>query len=457
MPIFAADIECDGLDATKIWCFSLAELDEKCNPIRSWTETDYEEMKSLISNPDNTFIMHNGCSYDKPTLVRLLGVPFLGTIIDSLAVSWYLEQKRLRHGLASHGEELGVPKPEIDDWEGLSLQEYIHRCEEDVKIQRLLWKKQWRHLNLLYDTPEQAMKCVEYLTFKLECAALQEESKWKVHKGDCLELHGELLEDQASSKRDLFSIMPQVPVMGKKARPKKCYKKDGTMSSLGLKWEAFCKEYGISFERGTPYEYQVGWKDPNPGSHQQVKAYLTSLGWEPTIFDHKRIEGGGFRRIPQVKDKDSGKLCPNIVSLFAEHPNLRVLETLSIVSHRITITKSFLANMDDKGFIKAQIQGFTNTLRFKHKVFLNIPSLRKAYGDRIRGLLIARSDDYELCGSDMCSLEDRIKQHYMMPYDPDYVEEMSADGYDPHLAIALEAGMVSADEVAFYKEYKAAH
>ena len=39
----------------------------------------------------------------------------------------------------------------------------------------------------------------------------------------------------------------------------------------------------------------------------------------------------------------------------------------------------------------------------------------------------------------MTSLEDTCKRHYMQPYDPDYVAEMSQDGFDPHLDLAKHA------------------
>jgi len=51
----------------------------------------------------------------------------------------------------------------------------------------------------------------------------------------------------------------------------------------------------------------------------------------------------------------------------------------------------------------------------------------------------------------MSSLEDRTKRHYMMPYDPKYVEEMSAEGYDPHLDIAVQASLLTQEEADEYK------
>ena len=471
MPLYSADIEANSLTPTRIWCLSLAEMKPDGRVGRTWTETDYGEMRKLIGDPDNTFIFHNGCSYDKPALSKILGVPFKATIIDTLFTSWYLEPKRNRHGLEYHGEDAGIKKVEVDDaeWIGCDdgtpeeiqahLERMVHRCEEDVRIQAFVWKKHWKHLRLLYDNDLHAIKgCLEYLTFKAECAALQEDNRWKLDIEACKVLDAELRESQTASKQQLFDVLPMVAVMAKKGRPKKPFKKDGSMSAIGIKWEAFCEEHGLDFDFGGEHKYQTGWKEPNPGSSTQVKAYLTELGWQPTLFDHKRNKiDNSIRKIPQVKNRDTGDLCPNIQALIMDNPSLKCLETLSIVTHRITITNAFLTNVDGDGFLQALVQGLTNTLRFKHRVLLNIPSLRKPYGARIRGLLIARGPEYELCGSDMCSLEDRIKQHYMMPYDPDYVAEISKEGYDPHIAIALEANMVTPDEASFYKWYKESH
>jgi hypothetical protein len=47
----------------------------------------------------------------------------------------------------------------------------------------------------------------------------------------------------------------------------------------------------------------------------------------------------------------------------------------------------------------------------------------------------------------MTSLEDTTKRHYMQPHDPDYVEEMSRDGFDPHLDLAKFAGVITQADI----------
>jgi hypothetical protein len=99
-----------------------------------------------------------------------------------------------------------------------------------------------------------------------------------------------------------------------------------------------------------------------------------------------------------------------------------------------------IENASEDGYVKAEIAGVTNTLRFRHSVVVNVPKVEKPYGKEIRSLLTVE-EGLILCGSDMSSLEDRIKHHFLYPFDPDYVNDMARDDYDPHIALAIMAGL----------------
>src|SRR5699024_5826425 len=58
-------------------------------------------------------------------------------------------------------------------------------------------------------------------------------------------------------------------------------------------------------------------------------------------------------------------------------------------------------------------------------------------------------------GSDMSSLEDRIKQHFLYPYDPEYVKEMMTEDFDPHLTLAVQAGLLTEQQAQDHKDKKA--
>jgi len=283
---------------------------------------------------------------------------------------------------------------------------------------------------------------------------MQQESRWRLDVPGTIAAVDMFSEKFDEARVALEARMPKVPIYIKKTRPKKPFKGNGDMSAVGVRWAAVCKMTDHEFDFTGEIKIQNGEKEPNAGSSTQVKAWLDSLGWRPETFKYVRDKDTNEqRRIPQIKDTDTGELCPSIERMIAKEPALDYLREMSVVKHRLSVVQGFLKNVDEDGYIMALVQGLTNTLRFKHKVAVNLPSLRKAYGKLIRGLLIARNSNVELCGSDMASLEDRTKQHYMWPYDPDYVKEMMQPGFDPHLDMAVAAGLAGLEDVEFYKAY----
>lgn len=147
------DIETDGLldKLTKIHVLSYQT--EAMDEPRSIF--DYDEMRDffLEYSLDQTLALagHNIVRFDVPAVEKVLGIKIRAKLVDTLGLSWYLHHQRQKHGLAVYGEEYGVPKPKVDDWEGLSKEEYAHRCEEDVKINFRLWRDLKRKLEKLYE------------------------------------------------------------------------------------------------------------------------------------------------------------------------------------------------------------------------------------------------------------------------------------------------------------------
>jgi hypothetical protein len=168
------DIETDGLDPTLIHVLSWSnDLGE----VRS--THDYDEMRHVLLNSP-ILCGHNIIRYDVPAVEKILGIKVTARLIDTLGLSWYVNHWKSKHGLAEYGEEYGVPKPKIDDWENLSPEEYKHRCEEDVRINNLLWKTLNYKLGKMYPVESDKDRLVDYLTFKLQCAAEQEALQWKL-------------------------------------------------------------------------------------------------------------------------------------------------------------------------------------------------------------------------------------------------------------------------------------
>lgn len=441
--IWVFDVEGDGLNPTKLHC--LAASNPQSNEV--FVTSDYDKMRKFLLNA-KVLIGHNITRWDIPVLERLLDIKITAKLIDTLALSWYLYPDRFQHGLEQWGEYFGIPKPFILDWESQTQEEYEHRCKEDVKINVRLWRQMYQYLLDLYGSDKELWKLLDYLALKMHCAFLQEKSKWKLDVENVQLSLDELQAIQTEKKVALSAAMPMVPVIVEKTKPKRYINKNGDFTKMGMEWIALLNEHNLPPDHEGPVEVTKGFEEGNPSSPEQLKSWLFSLGWEPQTFKDTKNKLGEAKRIPQINLEHGKGICPSIKKLYEVEPNLELLEGLSVLQHRIGILKGFLRDQED-GWIKARINGLTNTLRFQHTTVVNLPKADKLYASAIRASLVAE-DGMELCGSDMSSLEDRIKQHFIYPHDPDYVNEMLHEDYDPHLSLALSAGAVTLEQVQAY-------
>lgn len=448
------DLEGDGLDPTKIHCLSIAYFVNGELVVKS--TTSYKTMRKILTKEDGIYVGHNIINWDIPAAVeKILGITINGKCIDTLYLSWYLYPDMRKHGLEGWGEFFGIQKPKISDWSSLSTAEYIHRCEEDVKINIRLWVKQYKYLLKLYKTKEEAWRFIDYLMFKAECVTSQLKSRWKLDVEKCITI----LEDFKSKKEiktlELLEAMPKIPVIRVRNYPRVLKKVDGNYSVAGLAWMELLKERGLPEDHSESIKYIHSYEDPNPNSTQQIKKWLYDLGWVPTTFKFIKEENGNRRKVEQVREE--GELCTSVKKLIKKEPKLVALEGLTVLSHRIAMLQGFLDNASPDGYIKAEIHGITNTLRFRHKVAVNLPGVTGSGdiedGAHIRGCLTA-PEGYELCGSDMSSLENRTRDHFIYDYDPEYVKTMMDPEYDPHLELGEIAGLITKDEIEFYKWFK---
>ncbi len=462
MGIYASDIEASGLleqlkKQPNPKLHNLCSIDVASSEMKLFKGTDKEAIQAWLDE-GHTFIMHYGSLYDAPAL-EFFGFDLSKTrIIDSVALSWYLEPNRVMHGLEQYGEEFGVPKPKIDNWEDLTQEEYDHRVIEDCKIQKKLWHKQVGRLEQLYGDDQAAYdRLIKFLMQKMDELRQAQDNKWAVDVEGCEKFKAQLEEEIAVKTDALKLVMPPNPIYAVRKKPAKPFKKDGTLSASGEKWKELTESLKLPFDHPEDIkvvkEYEIG----NPASHTQMKAWLDSLGWEPMTF--KFVKGdekaGTFdRNIPQINLK-GGEICDSVKELIPKCAGIEHIAGLGILNHRYGIIKGFLRDAID-GELVAGAAGFTNTLRLQHREIVNLPKAAKdvKYGKEIRSKLVARPGKI-LLGSDLSSLEDRIKHHFQWSIDPAFVRTQMASDFDPHLMIAGLAGMLTEGDIAFYKAHKA--
>ena len=462
--IYCSDLESTGLLHHLIEQGDKAKMHNFCaKSVESgsmWTfHTDTDQDKEKISkflDRDIVLIMHNGICYDRNAL-KFFGYDVSKVhFVDTLALSWYLDLNRPRHGLESYGDEFGVPKPKIKDWNDLTQEDYDERVQEDVKIQYLTYKKLKSRFEEIYGKMSDYHFCthrvVKYLNFKMEQLSEQEQTKFKVDIPKAQSLVAQFSKEIEFKVEQLKSVMPQVPVYQKHKRPAKPYKQNGELSATGIKWKALTDEHKKPFDYDGEIKTVKSHAEPNPNSSAQIKSWLDSLGWIPETFKYVKDDDGNERKIPQIYVQGSGgQVCVSIEKLSKKNPALEHLVGLGVLSHRKGCVQAFVDSAVFGEYVEAGANGFTNTLRLKHrKPCVNLPSTRVLYGEEVRSCLIAREGKL-LGGADLSSLENRIKFNLQLPYDRDYVLSQMSDDFDPHLEIAQEGGLLKEYEVWFYK------
>lgn len=514
------DIETDGfLDVvSKIHIVGL-QLHGKDN-VNFIKGDNLEKIKSMLKyHIDNEIpiVGHNFVMYDVPVFEKILKMDLSNLmVIDTLALSWYLNTDHKSHSIESLSKDYDTHVQKYfvdpDDWSNLAWEDAVNRVESDVILNSIIWEDFKARLTDMYTlakeniddgvvggsrvSPDEKIyidslvglsldehinRILTFLMFKMDVIRLQEKTGWHVDvpylEKSISDL--EILLDKSAT--ELEKIMDSVPTYSERKEPARPFKKNGDLSATGENWARLKKLYddGVIDDNGNSvviikkqgcFHELTSYKKPNINSHQQVKDFLFKHGWIPCTFkmvrdkeafndwiNSKPTEGSPHsawtawknarpedRAVPQVrKDGDDGKeLVESVLELAEKVPEIEVLEEYSTIKHRYDTLNGILERVVD-GKVQASAHGFTNTLRLKHRApIVNLPSADKKYAEPIRGCLVSLKG-YVLTGSDLSSLEDRVKIHYMFPLDPTYAMAMSDPKFDPHIATAVAMGEIT--------------
>jgi len=553
-----ADIEGDGLldEITMIHVLVLQMQGKSQTVIRG---SDHERLKKCLQwHIDNgvPIVGHWFIMFDIPALEKILHMDLSELmVIDTMALSWYLNTRKSKHGLGNFETEYGFPKVEVadeewvpptqeegesvEDFRGRLTEHYLlmkDRCKVDVKINKCLWEDFKSRLIDMYTQSRMAINSgkvggkrmsedevtyldqfkgttsvdewidniLTFLMFKMDMVRVKEATKWEADVPKITALQEELANKVKVAQDTLEAVMPGVPKYANKNFPKKPTKMgkktkknpspEAELSKAGEDWNhLIAHQLGKKNDHGHRMAYaDTGipsmvnaktWKEgggegvrikvlksydpPNAGSSAQVKDLLYSHGWVPISFKYeedkpakdeweingKRGKPPPKRAIPQISiDRDDNKvLCPSVEKLVEKCPEIAAYERFTTIRNRLGVVNGWLKNLIGGKYLEARCHGFTNTLREQHTGLVNLPGNGKMYGEAMRGCLLAGKGNISL-GSDLSSLEDRAKHHFMLPHDPDYVATMMADDYDPHILTAYSAGMITEEQYIGYKE-----
>ena len=376
------DIETDSLNATKIHC--IVARSYETNKVKAWVGQECSEFASWSQQID-TFVMHNGISFDAPVLNRLLGCNIkLSQIRDTLIESQlYNPIRDGGHSLEAWGKTLGFEKGDFHDFAHYSP-EMLEYCKRDTEVTRLVAQKL-----------EVEGKPFKPRAYELECkvrAILDKQKKngfaFKIQEAMILqaqlqdELHG--LERKAEEDFDPTEIVLKT------------------------------KTKYIPF---------------NIASRKQIADRLQAKGWKPK----------------QMTDKGNIIINEAVLSTI-DLPEAKMFNRYFLLQKRTGLIKSWIMACQEDNRVRGSVMTLrTITGRMAHASpnMAQVPAVYSPYGKECRGLwTVDDVSKYRLVGVDASGLELRCLAHYMN--DPEYTNIVLTG--DVHTANQERAGLKTRDQ-----------
>jgi DNA polymerase-1 len=385
------DIETDSLNATKIHC--IVARSYETNKVKAWVGQECSKFASWSQQID-TFVMHNGISFDAPVLNRLLGCNIkLNQIRDTLIESQlYNPIRDGGHSLEAWGKTLGFEKGDFHDFSEYSS-EMLEYCKRDTEVTRLVAQEL-----------EKEGKAFKSKAYELECkvrAIIDKQQKngfaFKLKEAMILQaqLQDELHELERKAEEDFEPTIIELKTKVKK----------------------------IPF---------------NIASRQQVAQELIRLGWEPKQFGKEiKLKDGTTKRNVILSEEILNKI---------KLPEAKMFNRYYLLQKRTGLIKSWIMACEEDNRVRGKVMTLrTITGRMAHAVpnMAQVPAIYSPYGRECRGLWTVDDESkYRLVGVDASGLELRCLAHYMN--DPEYTNIVLTG--DVHTANQQAAGLQTRDQ-----------
>ena len=406
------DIETDGLKPKKVWVVVTKDVDTK--EVSILKNPTHETLKEFLGGVTH-IVGHNIIAFDVPVLDRLLGFDSASVRLTDTLVLSRLCNPSLEggHSLREWGIRLKLHKGDYDDWSCLT-DEMVDYCVQDVEVTHAVLNHLTRKLQPFGDESIDLEHDVQKVIAK------QMDNGWLLDQRQAMELLGTLYEKKFELETTVRDTFKPLPVFIKEITPK--YKKDGTMSQVGLKF------LGDSGDLICGAFSRIDYPDFNLGSRQQIGKYLQWFGWKPKDF----TETGQ----PIVDEK--------VLSNVKDIPEAQLIGEYLLVQKRIAQVESWVDAVEDDG----RVHGYVNAIgavtgRMTHSSpnMAQVPAGYSPYGEECRSCWIVPKG-YKLVGCDAAGLELRMLAHYMD--DVEYTKEILHG--DIHTANQTAAGLTTRDQ-----------
>ena len=384
MTIAVVDIETNGFkdNATEIHCIVAKEY--TTGKVETWVQEECKEFGEWSKLVD-TFIMHNGLSFDAPLLNKFTNSSIKSNQIrDTLLESQLFNPIRDKgHSLQAWGERLNFNKGDVEsfDYYTPAMLEY---CKQDVE-----------------------------LTFKV-AKYLEKESKNFSKQSLLLENKIRVILDQQEENGFTLNLR----------------KASELMATLQDEADSLVDEAQKLFP---PTEVQLKTKVKyipfNIGSRKQIAERLIEKGWEPKL------------------KTDKGNVIVNEEVLKSINmPEAKMFSRYLLLQKRVAQIKSWIELCDKDNKVHGRVMTLrTITGRMAHNSpnMAQVPAVYSPYGKECRDCwTVSDINKYSLVGTDASGLELRCLAHYMN--DTKFTNELLTG--DIHTANMEMAGLSNRDQ-----------
>jgi len=383
------DIETDSLNAKEIHCIVAKEYDT--GETRQWVQGECGEFREWSKRID-TFIMHNGISFDAPVLNRLTGSDIkLDQIRDTLIESQlYNPVRDGGHSLEAWGKRLRSEKIEHNDYRYYTP-EMLEYCKQDVNVtQKLavaLEKEGSDFSSTSYDLERKVRSIVD----------LQQENgfAFDIRKGMMLEAN--LLDELYKLEEKAHDMFPPDVI-------------ERESEKTGKKLKDKVVEFNIA-------------------SRIHIADRLERMGVKFT----KRTETDRAVINESVLDK-------------IDLPEAQMFSRYFLLQKRTGLLKSWIQACSDEDRVHGRVLTLkTITGRMAHYKpnMAQVPAVYSPYGKECRELwTVSNTETHQLVGTDASGLELRCLAHYMD--DDNFTNEVLTG--DVHTANQKAAGLQTRDQ-----------
>lgn len=408
MSTYIFDLEANGFveEATVVHCGCFASLDGSFRKSFSPLDgPDYVQNMLRFMDTAECLIPHFGYGYDFPLLKKLYNYEYKGLKLDTVVMSRLQDPKRFvpphcpvknkPHSVETWGYRVSRGKPEHNDWSQFSP-EMLHRCEEDVEIQRLTYhyliKEQGKH------DWQPALK----LTHRLfEILQKQEEYGWLVdqewmHKSvKMLEHWMRRIDSVLNDRLPMVIEIDEDKVKGEYKYVKEPFKINGEYNANITKWMVERGFTPSSRTIGGPFS-RISFRRLSLDKPTEIKGYLLNEGWEPLEWN---TDDAGERTSPKLnKDDPFEGIEGGVGRLVARYIQCK---------SRKAIIEGWLNVIRPDGRIPSVVNNLAETGRATHRNIVNVPNGEAFFGKWMRKIYIAK-EGWVLVGTDSAGCQIRM-------------------------------------------------